>query len=111
MSMTEQSAEDRKIVLLAASARARTGAAQGACLRDTDGRTYAGCSVDLPDLRLSGIQLVVAMAVASGAAGVEAVAVAGADASDVDLALLRERACPLLWCADERGTAAESVTL
>ncbi len=31
--------EDGKIVTLARSARARTGAAEGAAVRDTDGRT------------------------------------------------------------------------
>ena len=34
--------EDAKIVTLARSARARTGAAEGAAVRDTDGRTYVG---------------------------------------------------------------------
>ncbi len=75
--------EDLKIITLAASARARTGARAGACLRDGDGRTYAGCSVELEHLRLSAVQVVVAMAVASGAAGVEAVAVNGATSADV----------------------------
>ena len=44
--------EDVKILTLARAALARTGARQGACVRDTDGRTYAGTSVDLPHLRL-----------------------------------------------------------
>ena len=69
--------EDRKIITLARSARARTGAAQGACVRDTDGRTYAGASVDLPHLRLSAVEVAVAMAVSSGALRLEAVAVVG----------------------------------
>ena len=34
--------EDKKIVTLARSTRARTGVLEGACVRDTDGRTYAG---------------------------------------------------------------------
>ena len=46
VSMTESDhpddPEDRKIITLARSALARTGAGQGACVRDTDGRTYAG---------------------------------------------------------------------
>jgi hypothetical protein len=40
--------EDAKIVTLARSARARTGAAEGAAVRDTDGRTYVAATVALP---------------------------------------------------------------
>lgn len=80
--------EDAKIVTLARSTRARTRAAQGACVRDTDGRTYAAASVDLPSLRLSAVQVAVAMAVSSGAPGLEAVAVLSdppaADERDLD---------------------------
>ena len=39
--------DDRKLVTLARAARARTGAAEGAALRDADGRTYAAATVDL----------------------------------------------------------------
>ena len=84
--------EDRKILTLARSTRARTGAAQGACVRDTDGRTYAGASVDLPSLHLSAVQVAVAMAASSGAPGLEAVAVLSEAAvvSDDDLAAVRD---------------------
>jgi hypothetical protein len=68
-------AEDQKILTLARSARARTGAAEGAAVRDTDGRTYAAASVGLPSLTLSALQVAVAMAVSSGAEGLEAAAV------------------------------------
>jgi cytidine deaminase len=68
-------AEDAKIVALARSARARTGAAEGAAVRDTDGRTYAACTVGLPSLRLTALQAAVSAAVASGAEGLEAAAV------------------------------------
>lgn len=67
--------EDAKIVTLARSLRARTGAAEGAAVRDTDGRTYAAATVDLPSLRLTALQAAVAAAVASGAPGLEAAAV------------------------------------
>jgi hypothetical protein len=43
-------AEDAKIVTLARSAQARTGAQEGAAVRDTDGRTYTGATVSLPSL-------------------------------------------------------------
>lgn len=75
--------ESAKLVTLARSTRARTRAAQGACVRDQDGRTYAAATVDLPTLRLSAVQLAVAMAVTSGARGLEAVVVLG-DAAVVD---------------------------
>ena len=60
-------AEDVELVVLARSSRARTGATEGAAVRDTDGRTYAASGVDLPSLQLSALQA----AVAAGAAVVE----------------------------------------
>lgn len=67
--------EDAKIVTLARATRARIGAAEGAAVRDLDGRTYAAGTVALPSLRLSALQAAVAAAVSSGAAGLEAAAV------------------------------------
>lgn len=69
--------EDAKIITLARSARARTGAEQGAAVRDTDGRTYVAVTVALPSLSLSALQVAVAMAVCSGAESLEAAAVVG----------------------------------
>jgi hypothetical protein len=83
--MTDLSAEDRKLVTLARSARARTGAAEGAAVRDENGRTYAAGTVDLPSLRVSALGVCVAMAVASGSRGIEA-AVLLRDARDEELA-------------------------
>lgn len=98
--------EDVKILTLARAALARTGARQGACVRDTDGRTYAGTSVDLPHLRLSAVAVAVAMAVSSGAQGLEAVALSSADDLD-DGDLLVAADLPgqgvVLWHADPRG--------
>jgi trehalose-6-phosphatase len=83
--------EDAKLVTLARSARARTGAAQGAAVRDGDGRTYVATSVALPSLALSALQVAVAMAVSSGAPGLEAAVVVGDDATDQHgLAALRD---------------------
>lgn len=100
--------EDVKIITLARSALVRTGARQGACLRDTDGRTYAGTSVDLEHLKLSAIQVVVAMAVSSGARGVEAVALAGSENPTNDDALVvgdlaGGTAEVRIWLTDEQG--------
>ena len=69
--------EDAKLVTLARATRARTGAREGAAVRDTDGRTYAAASVDLVSLNLSAIQVCVAMALSSGSTGLEAVVVLG----------------------------------
>jgi len=86
--------EDAKIVTLARSTRARTGAADGAAVRDTDGRTYAASTVELPSLSLSALQVAVAMAVSSGAPGLEAAAVvtAAASADEAGVAAVRDLA-------------------
>jgi hypothetical protein len=76
--------EDAKLVTLARSARARTGASSGAAVRDADGRTYVATSVSLPSLTLSALQAAVAMAVSSGAPGLEAALVLGDDPTDTD---------------------------
>ncbi|MYW48978.1 cytidine deaminase [Streptomyces sp. SID161] len=76
--MTESNAldpEDRKIVTLARSARARNGVPEGAAVRDDTGRTYVAGSVELASLKLSALRTAVAMAVASGATSLEAAAV------------------------------------
>lgn len=80
--MTELDPEDAKLVTLARAARARTGATQGAAVRDGDGRTYVAATVSLPSLQLSALQAAVAMAVSSGAPGLEAAVVLGEDPTD-----------------------------
>ena len=84
--------EDQKIVTLARSARARVGAAEGAAVRDETGRTYSAATVALPSLQLSALRLAVAMAVSSGATGLEAAAlVSDATAPDAaDLAAVAD---------------------
>ena len=72
---TTLGAEDAKLVTLARGARARSGAAEGASVRDQDGRTYAAATVALPSLSLTALQLAVASAAAAGAARLEAAAV------------------------------------
>jgi hypothetical protein len=84
--------EDAKLVTLARATRARTRAPEGACIRDRDGRTYAAATVALPTLRLTAVQVAVAMAVSSGARGLEAVVVLGdaAVANEADLSVVRD---------------------
>jgi hypothetical protein len=98
--------EDAKMVTLARSALARTGAQEGAAVRDTDGRSYTGVTVSLPSLALTALQAAVAAAAASGATGLEAAAVvSGAGAvDDASLAAVRDLgpAAPVL-VVDQRG--------
>jgi cytidine deaminase len=75
--------EDGKLVTLARSARARTGAAEGAAVRDDMGRTYAAATVALPSLSLTALQAAVAAAVSSGVQRLEAAAVV-TEATDLD---------------------------
>jgi len=76
-------AEDAKLVTLARAARGRVGAAEGAAVRDQDGRTYAAASVTLPSLAVTALQLAVASAAAAGATRLEAAAVV-TEASTLD---------------------------
>ena len=82
--MSDLPPEDAKLVTLARSARGRTGAPEGAAVRDTDGRTYLAATVDLPSLKLSALQAAVAAAVSSGVEELEAAAVVSA-ADDVEV--------------------------
>ncbi|WP_326697403.1 cytidine deaminase [Streptomyces sp. NBC_01754] len=93
---TDLGPEDRKIVTLARSVRARNQVPEGAAVRDETGRTYAAGTVALESLRLSALQTAVAMAVASGATSLEAAAVvSGAEApSDQDRAAVRDLGGP-----------------
>ena len=102
--------EDAKIVTLARSARARTGAPEGAAVRDTDGRTYAAATVALPSLPLTALQAAVAAAVSSGAAGLEAAAVVTASdgVDEASLAAVRDLTTTAhVLRADPSGAVAE----
>ncbi|MBC9735513.1 cytidine deaminase [Nocardioides marmotae] len=111
---SETSAEDRKLVTLARATRARTRTAEGAAVRDADGRTYAAATVDLPSLQVSALGVCVAMAVASGATGLEAaVVLTEADAlAETDLGALRDLggAGVVVHRGDPRGTLVETAT-
>ena len=112
-SRTPDDPEDLKLITLARAALSRAGAAQGAALRDTEGSAYAAASVHLKHLNLSAIAVAVAMAVSSGAAGLEAVVVAGGPASDDDLELLRDLpgAGVPIWSVDAKGQLLEASQL
>ncbi|MGC9437741.1 cytidine deaminase [Streptomyces sp. WG5] len=88
--------EDRKIVTLARSARARNGVPEGAAVRDETGRTYVAGTVALDSLKLSALRTAVAMAVASGAKSLEAAAVVteSDSAAEEDRAAVRDLGGP-----------------
>jgi cytidine deaminase len=95
--------EDAKLVTLARSARARSGAQEGAAVRDDTGRTYVATTVDLPSLQLTALQAAVAAAVSSGVRTLEAAAVV-TDLLDVDRTVVDDLtpAAPLL-VTDPKG--------
>jgi hypothetical protein len=110
--MSELSAEDRKLVTLARATRARTNAAEGAAVRDLDGRTYAAATVTLPSLALTALEVCVAMAIASGSRGLEAAVVLTEAAEPPSLAAAQEFAgtgVPV-HVGDVRGTIGKSLS-
>ncbi|MEV6866590.1 cytidine deaminase [Streptosporangium subroseum] len=102
--------EDNKIIVLARSARARNGTAEGAAVRDETGRTYSATNVALPSLTLSALQVAVAMAVSSGAESLEAAALvtAGDGPADADAQAVRDLGGKTLLVADPDGTLRRS---
>ena len=92
-SLIPEDPEDLKLITLARAALARTGARQGAAVRDTDGRAYAA---------------------SSGASGIEAAALLSEQRpSAEDLEVLRDLAGNgvAVWWADERGTVHSVIEL
>ena len=104
-------ADDGKLLVLARGARLRAHAphttlAEGAAVRDTDGRTYAAATVENADpaLTTSALRGAVAAAASSGARSFEAAAVvSGTLVSEADLAVLREFGVgvPLMLAGDD----------
>jgi hypothetical protein len=89
--MAEQlAAEDAKLVVLARAVMARAEADSAAAVRDIDGRTYAAAPVDLPALKLTGLQAAVAAAASSGATGLAAAVLVAASADDPGIEAVRE---------------------
>ena len=117
--MPDLDPEDTKIVTLARSARQRahaphTGVAEGAAVRDSEGRTYAAATVENADpaLTTSALRAAVAAAASSGARSFEAaVVVGGALVSEADVAVLREFGVgvPLLLAGDD-GAVRHTIT-
>jgi cytidine deaminase len=103
VSVADLDPEDAKLITLARSARARTGAAEGAAVRDDTGRTYVATSVDLPSLQLTALQAAVTAAVSSGVRTLEAAAVV-TDLLEVDRSIVDDLTptAPVL-VADPKG--------
>ncbi len=119
--MAQLDPEDAKIVTLARAARLRahvphTGVAEGAAVRDTDGRTYAAATVEVADpvLTMSALRGAVSAAGSSGARAFEAAAlVTEAETVDPrDLAVLREfgAGIPLLLAGSDGTVHATAST-
>jgi cytidine deaminase len=110
--VSEIEPEDAKIITLARSARARASAPEGAAVRDETGRTYSATTVELPSLRLSALQVAVAMAVSSGAESLEAAAVVTmGEPAPADVAAVRDLGpeAPVLVAAPD-GTLRHTLT-
>ena len=118
MSLSDSlSEEDNKLVTLARGARLRahvphTGVAAGAAVRDVDGRTYAGATVENADLTLttSALRAAVAAAASSGARRFEAaVVVTAGDLDPHELGLLSEFGSGVpVFVADPDGVLRET---
>jgi hypothetical protein len=87
--VSDLSDEDLKLVTLARATMARTRAPEGAAVRDLDGRTYAAAAIALDSLELTALEVCVAMAISSGARGLEAAVRLGGD-GEPDLRAVRE---------------------
>jgi hypothetical protein len=114
MTETALDPEDRKIITLARSVRARNAVPEGAAVRDETGRTYVAGTVALDSLQLSALRTAVAMAVASGAKSLEAAAVVtGAETvREEDRAAVRDLGGPQtpVLLAGPDGTVRATVT-
>ena len=96
--MTDLDREDAKLVTLARAARLRahaphTSVAEGAAVRDTEGRTYSAATVENVEAALttSALRAAVAAAASSGARSFEAaVVVSEGELREEDMAVLRE---------------------
>lgn len=110
--MPDLDPEDEKLITLARSARARTQAAEGAAVRDTDGRTYVATTVELPSLKLTALQAAVAAAVSSGVESLEAAVVVTEEntVQEVSVRAVRDLVAqaPILR-ADSSGTVQETL--
>ncbi|SEN27015.1 cytidine/deoxycytidylate deaminase family protein [Actinacidiphila rubida] len=112
--MSDENPEDRKLITLARSARARNGVPEGAAVRDETGRTYVAGTVALESLRLTALQTAVAMAVASGARSLEAAAIvtAAQAPAEADRAAVRDlggAGTPVILAGPD-GTVVTTVT-
>ena len=98
--------EDTKLITLARSSRARNSAAEGAAVRDENGRTYVATTVSLPSLQLSAVQAAVAAAVSSGAQRLEAAVVVteAAEWTEADRAVAADLNTETLVVAAPDGT-------
>ncbi len=109
--MSELAAEDAKLVTLARAARTRayaphTGIAEGAAVRDTDGRSYVAATVENadPSWTTSALRGAIAAAASSGSRRFEAAVIVGdRDVLAAEEPLLREFDVPVVLLAAADG--------
>jgi hypothetical protein len=82
--MSDLDPEDEKLLTLARATLRRLGGDSAAAVRDDTGRTYLSGPVLLPSLQLSALQAVVAVAMGSGATGLEAALLVTAEGTVAD---------------------------
>ena len=103
--------EEPTLLALARGARARIGASEGAAVRDSTGRSYAGATVRVGPLAVSALELAVLQAAAAGSGVLEAVLVVSD--GDVDVTAARDlggAGVPVLICAPDGAVRARQVT-
>jgi hypothetical protein len=81
--MSMNNPEDTKLVTLATSTLARSGAQQAAALRDNTGRTYVAINVTSPSLNLDAFEAVLTVALASGITGIESIVATGTQPANI----------------------------
>jgi len=81
---TDLDPEDAKLLTLARATARRLGTGSAAAVRDDTGRTYVAGAVALRSLQLSALQAVVAVALGSGAQGLEAAVLVTSTGDEVD---------------------------
>lgn len=97
-----ENAEDQKLEVLAQATLRRTGARQAAALRDSSGRTYVACNVDVSSLTLDSVETVFTIAMISQIEAIEAVVIVGE--GPVNLNVIRDHTPDaLVWFSNRDG--------
>lgn len=88
----EMTTDAEHLIARARTARTHNAASSGACVRDMDGQTYVATNIGLPSLRISSLQLAVAMAVSAGADAIQDAAVVSDSSGPSEIDVVRDLA-------------------